>query len=101
VQQQHVSFFAVDTIAVKSGSNRETWFAQRQPPHQQSPAGAAVLKSTATIATQATHCRNENNLITLIISSPVGGVNNVLRENRKISPIRQFLGYKFPLFMVK
>lgn len=53
--QQH--FFSATAECV---NNREILFLQLQPSHKQTPNGAAVLNITATIATQATHCRNEN-----------------------------------------
>ena len=76
-------------------------FSQWQPSHRQTPNGAAMLKSMATIVAQATHCRNESNSISSIISSAACEVNKYFLGKPKISEFRQFLGLQIFLSMLK
>jgi len=79
-------------------NNREIWFSQRQPSHQQNPNGTAILQSTATIATQATHCRNESNFTGGIVSSTMRGVNMTFRAGNQKNPNSGSFGLQIPPF---
>ena len=71
-------------------------FSQWQSSHRQTPSGTTALNSTATIVTQATHCRNKLGLIVSftfilpIISSRRRQSNNILGGKPKISDFRRF-----------
>ena len=82
--QQHLPLAAAVSDNARLGRRREILFSQWQPSQRQKPNGVIVPNSTATIVTQATHCRNENGFTDGIISSITRRVNNLfVVENQK------------------